>query len=113
MRWDIYMIDCVVVDINYGNKSSLSKVARKIKYTDELIDSVNKYNDTLEIISQKILNLKIEFSEKDIEVKNLYKLLEKLSVINNIKSRKTIEKLLKNVIHEYGYQLQTEVDNMQ
>jgi hypothetical protein len=88
-------------------------VARKIKYTDELIDSVNKYNDTLEIISQKILNLKIEFSEKDIEVKNLYKLLEKLSVINNIKSRKTIEKLLKNVIHEYGYQLQTEVDNMQ
>lgn len=68
-------------------------MARKIKYTDELIDSVNKYNDTLEIISQKILNLKIEFSEKDIEVKNLYKLLEKLSVINNIKSRKTIEKL--------------------
>lgn len=44
-------------------------MARKIKYTDELIDSVNKYNDTLEIISQKILNLKIEFSEKDIEVK--------------------------------------------
>lgn len=88
-------------------------MARKIKYTDELIDSVNKYNDTLEIISQKILNLKIEFSEKDIEVKNLYKLLEKLSVINNIKSRKTIEKLLKNVIHEYGYQLQTEVDYMQ
>ncbi len=87
-------------------------MARKIKYTDELIDSVNKYNDTLEIVSQKILNLKIEFSEKDIEVKNLYKLLEKLSVINNIKSRKTIEKLLKNVIHEYGYQLQTEVDNM-
>ena len=42
-------------------------MARKIKYTDELIDSVNKYNDTLEIIAQKILNLKIEFSEKDIE----------------------------------------------
>jgi len=99
--------------VKNSNKTSLSKVARKIKYTDELIDSVNKYNDTLEIISQKILNLKIEFSEKDIEVKNLYKLLEKLSVINNIKSRKTIEKLLKNVIHEYGYQLQTEVDNMQ
>lgn len=65
------------------------------------------------MISQKILNLKIYFSEKDIEVRNLYELLEKLSVINNIKSRKTIEKLLKNVIHEYGYQLQTEVDNMQ
>jgi len=55
-------------------------VARKIKYTDELIDSVNKYNDTLEIISQKILNLKIEFSEKDIEVKNLYKLYLSINI---------------------------------
>lgn len=78
----------------------------RIKYTDELIDSVNKYNENLEMIAQKILNLKIEFNEKDIEVKNLYGLLEKLSVINNIKSRKTTEKLLKNVINEYGYQLQ-------
>ena len=26
-----------------------------IKYTDELIDSVNKYNDTLESIAQRIL----------------------------------------------------------
>ena len=84
-----------------------------IKYTDELVDSINKYNDNLEMIAQKILNLKIEFNEKDIEVKNLHGLLEKLSVINNIKSRKTTEKLLKNVINEYGYQLQIEVENMQ
>lgn len=84
-----------------------------IKYTDELVDNINKYNDNLEMISQKILNLKIEFNEKDIEVKNLHGLLEKLSVINNIKSRKTTEKLLKNVINEYGYQLQIEVENMQ
>lgn len=82
-----------------------------IKYTDELVDSINKYNDNLEMIAQKILNLKIEINEKDIEVKNLHGLLEKLSVINNIKSRKTTEKLLKNVINEY--QLQIEVENMQ
>lgn len=85
----------------------------RIKYTDELIDNVNKYNDNLEMIAQKILNLKIEFNEKDIEVKNLYGLLEKLSVINNIKSRKTTEKLLKNVINEYGYQLQIKVEDKQ
>lgn len=64
------------------------------------------------MIAQKILNLKIELNEKDIEVSNLHGLLEKISVINNIKSRKTTEKLLKNIIHEYGYQLQTEVKNM-
>lgn len=83
----------------------------EIKYTDELIDSVNKYNDNLEMISQKILNLKIDFNERDIEVRNLYNLFRELSVINNIKSRKTTEKLLHNVIDEYAYQLQTEVEN--
>lgn len=63
------------------------------------------------MIAQKILNLKIEFNKKDIDMRKLYELSEKLSVINNIKSRKITEKLLKNVIHEYGYQLQTEVEN--
>lgn len=81
-----------------------------MEYTEELIDSVNKYNDNLKMISQKILNLKIDFNKDDIEVRNLHNLLEKLSVINNIKSRKATEKLLKNVIHEYGYQLQMEVN---
>lgn len=85
----------------------------KINYSDELIDSVNKYNDNLEMIAQKILNLKIEFNEKDIEVSNLYGLLDKLSVINNIKSRKMTEELLDNVIIEYGHQLQKEVKNIQ
>lgn len=94
-----------------GLKSRLHLEVIKIEYTKELIDSVNKYNDNLEIISQKILNLKIDFNEEDIEVRNLHNLLEKLSVINNIKSRKTTEELLKNVIHEYGYQLQMEVNN--
>lgn len=85
----------------------------EIKYTDELVDSVKKYNNNLEMISQKILSLKIDFNERDIEVRNLYNLFRKLSVINNIKSRKITEKLLHNVIDEYAYQLQTEVENMQ
>ena len=62
-----------------------------IKYTDELTNAVNKYNDNLESIAQKILNLKIGFNNKDIELRNLYGLLQKLSVINNVKSRKTTE----------------------
>ena len=77
-----------------------------IKYTDELIDSVNKYNDNLESISQRILNLKIDFTDEDIEMRNLYGTIDKLSVINSTKSRKETEKLLKNVITEYGYILE-------
>ena len=77
-----------------------------IKYTDELIDSVNKYNDNLESISQRILNLKIDFNDKDIEMRNLYTLIDKLSVINSTKSRKETEKLLKSVITEYGIMLE-------
>lgn len=77
-----------------------------IKYTDELIDAVNKYNDNLESIAQRILNLKIEFTDEDIEMKNLYALIDNLSVINSAKSRKTTEKLLKSVITEYGIMLE-------
>lgn len=60
-------------------------------------------------IAQKILNLKIDFNEQDIDVRNLHGLKYKLSVINNMKSRKTTEELLENVIHEYGYMLQVQV----
>ena len=77
-----------------------------IKYTDELTNAVNKYNDNLESIAQRILNLKIEFNDKDIEVRNLYGLLNKLSVVNSVKSRKETEQLLENVITEYGYMLE-------
>ena len=77
-----------------------------IKYTDELIDSVNKYNDNLESISQRILNLKIDFTDEDIEMRNLYTLIDKLSVINSLKSRKTTEQLLQDIITEYGYILE-------
>ena len=77
-----------------------------IKYTDELIDSVNKYNDNLESISQRILNLKVDFTDEDIEMRNLYSTIDKLSVINSAKSRKETEQLLKNVINEYGYMLE-------
>lgn len=65
------------------------------------------------MIAQKILNLKIEFNKECIEVENLYNLFTKLSVINNIKSRKMTEKLLDNVILEYGHQLQKEIKNIQ
>lgn len=75
-------------------------------YSKELVDSVNKYNDNLEFIAQRILNLKIDFNEKDIEVRNLYGLREKMSVINNTKSRKEMEILLEDVIIEYGYMLE-------
>lgn len=75
-------------------------------YSKELVDSVNKYNDNLESIAQRILNLKIDFDERDIEVRNLHGLREKMSVINNTKSRKEMEKLLEDVIIEYGYMLE-------
>lgn len=60
----------------------------------------------METIAQRILNLKIEFNDKDIEIRNLYSLIDKLSVINSAKSRKETEQLLKNVITEYGYMLE-------
>ena len=77
-----------------------------IKYTDELTNAVNKYNDNLESIAQRILNLKIDFTDEDIEMRNLYSLIDKLSAINSTKSRKETEQLLKNVITEYGYMLE-------
>ena len=67
---------------------------------------MNKYNDNLESIAQRILNLKIDFTDEDIEMRNLYGTIDKLSVINSTKSRKETEQLLKNVITEYGYILE-------
>ena len=67
---------------------------------------MNKYNDNLEMIAQRILNLKIGFNDNDIEVRNLYGVQNKLSVINNAKSRKETEQLLEKVITEYGYMLE-------
>ena len=87
-------------------KSRFNQEVSYIKYTDELIDSVNKYNDNLESIAQRILNLKIDFANEDFEMKKLYSLIGKLSVINSTKSRKETEQLLKNVITEYGYMLE-------
>ena len=67
---------------------------------------MNKYNDNLESVAQKILNLKIDFTDEDIEMRNLYTLIDKLSVINSLKSRKTTEQLLQDIITEYGYMLE-------
>ena len=78
----------------------------RVEYSKELIDIVNKYNDNLKSIAQRILNLKIDFNDKDIEMRNLYSLIDKLSVINSVKSRKTTEQLLQNIITEYGIMLE-------
>ena len=78
----------------------------RLKYSQGLIDAVNKYNDNLDLIVDKILKLKIQFDEDSIEVDNLYSISGKLSVINNIKSRKQTEILLEEVINEYGYLLE-------
>ncbi len=73
--------------------------------TPELQTAVDNYNNNLEDIAQKILNLKIN-NTSEIEVKHLWNLFDEMSVINNIKSRKTTEKLLEKVINEYGIILQ-------
>ena len=102
--WIINTINDVVLMI--GQIHGFIWEVEYIKYTDELTNAVNKYNDNLESIAQRILNLKIEFNDKDIEVRNLYGLLNKLSVVNSVKSRKETEQLLENVITEYGYMLE-------
>ena len=95
-----------ISDKNIGIDSRFYLEVEHIKYTDELTNAVNKYNDNLESIAHRILNLKIEFNDKDIEVRNLYGLLNRLSVVNSIKSRKETEQLLENAITEYGYLLE-------
>ena len=52
------------------------------------------------------MNLKIDFNNEDIEMRNLYSIIDKLSVINSAKSRKETEQLLKDIITEYGLVLE-------
>lgn len=73
--------------------------------TPELQTAVDNYNNNLEDIAQKILKLKIN-NTSEIEVKHLWNLFDEMSAINNIKSRRTTEKLLEKVINEYGIILQ-------
>ena len=56
-----------------------------MEYSKELTIAVNKYNDNLKSIANKILNLQLDFTDTDIEMKNLYGLENKLSVINSMK----------------------------
>lgn len=60
----------------------------------------------MESISNKILNLKLDFNEEDIEVRNLIEVNDKLSIINSYKSRKEVEKALYNVRNQYGIDLE-------
>lgn len=73
-----------------------------MEYSKELTIAINKYNDNLKSIANNILNLQLDFTDTDIEMKSLYGLENKLSVINSIKARKESERLLKEVINEYG-----------
>ena len=79
-----------------------------MEHTNELVSSVIQYNNNLDEIANKILNLKIAL-DKHIKMHDLYELKDKLSVINNLKSRKETERLLNNVINEYGYMLEIAV----
>ena len=80
-----------------------------MEYSKELTIAINKYNDNLKSIANKILNLQIDFNDEEIEMKNLYGLENKLSSINSIKARKDSERLLKEVINEYGYILEKKI----
>ena len=80
-----------------------------MEYSKELTIAINKYNDNLKSIANKILNLQLDFNDTEIEMKNLYGLENKLSAINNIKARKESERLLKEVINEYGYILEKKI----
>ncbi len=80
-----------------------------MEYPKELTIAINKYNDNLKSIANKILNLQLDFTDTQIEMKNLYGLENKLSVINSTKARKESERLLKEVINEYGYILEKKI----
>lgn len=80
-----------------------------MEYSKELTIAIDKYNDNLKSIANKILNLQLDFNDTEIEMKNLYGLENKLSVINSIKARKESERLLKEVINEYGYILERKI----
>ena len=80
-----------------------------MEYSKELTIAINKYNDNLKSIANNILNLQLDLTDTEIEMKNLYGLENKLSVINSIKARKESERLLKEVINEYGYILEKKI----
>lgn len=80
-----------------------------MEYPKELTIAINKYNDNLKSIANKILNLQLDFNDTEIKMKNLYGLKNKLSAINSIKTRKESERLLKEVINEYGYILEEKI----
>lgn len=80
-----------------------------MEYSKELTIAINNYNDNLKSIANKILNLQLDFNDAEIEMKNLYGLENKLSAINSIKARKESERLLKEVINEYGYILKRKI----
>ena len=76
--------------------------SKQLKY------AIDKYNSCLKELANKILDLSI----KDIiSMSELDALSNYMSVVNSITSRRKVENLLKDVINEYGYILETKVRN--
>ena len=67
------------------------------------------YNSAIDDICNKIQQLKINKNANDLQVKELLSIADKMSVVNNIKSRKQLEKLFEKVRREFGIYLEDSV----
>lgn len=81
----------------------------RINYSEELIATIDKYNNHLQSVADKILDLKINLDETEVKKEVLDDRCDRLSVINSVKSRRDTEDLLRNVVDEYGYILEREL----
>lgn len=70
--------------------------------------AIDRYNSCLKELANKILDLSIKDT---ISMNELNALSSNMSVVNSITSRRNVENLLKDVITEYGYILETKVRN--
>lgn len=74
-------------------------------------NKIEEYNSFIDEVSKKITQLKIDSDycnpqNGKVGLKELYELQNNLSVVNNSKSRKKVEDLLKEIIMSYSYVLE-------
>lgn len=62
-----------------------------MEYSKELTIAINKYNDNLKSIANNILNLQLDFTDTDIEMKSLYGLENKLQLLIVLKHEKRVK----------------------
>lgn len=74
---------------------------------EKVQESLNNYNITLDNICNDIQKLKVNCNPTELKIQELWVMLDKLSVINSLKSRKLSEKLLQKLILELGYHYET------